>query len=188
MALENYRDLSGGGSDISAGFQFEFACACCGKKWKSQFKPYRIGQVTGFLSRFAFLLGSDAAKTSRATGHFADFGTRSAKSKALNEARQQADSKYKNCVVCENGCCKDCLDAEGICRSCVDKSAKPGGRTAESRPAGGQACPNCSTPGSGGRFCAECGFDMASTHKSCPGCGSLAERASRFCRDCGHGF
>jgi predicted amidophosphoribosyltransferase len=40
----------------------------------------------------------------------------------------------------------------------------------------------------GGRFCAECGFDMASTHKSCPGCGTMCARAARFCPDCGHGF
>ena len=49
-------------------------------------------------------------------------------------------------------------------------------------------CPNCQTPSQGGRFCHECGFDMASTHKSCPGCGSVMPRAARFCTDCGHGF
>jgi hypothetical protein len=49
-------------------------------------------------------------------------------------------------------------------------------------------CPNCQTPSQGGRFCHECGFDMASTHKSCPACGATMMRQARFCTDCGHGF
>jgi membrane protease subunit (stomatin/prohibitin family) len=54
--------------------------------------------------------------------------------------------------------------------------------------ASSSACPNCRTPSSGGRFCGECGFDMASTHKSCPGCGTMVLRQARFCTDCGHSF
>ena len=52
----------------------------------------------------------------------------------------------------------------------------------------GPVCPNCQVLSEGGRFCHECGFDMASTHKSCPGCGTTVSRQARFCPDCGHGF
>ena len=38
------------------------------------------------------------------------------------------------------------------------------------------------------RACHECGFDMASTHKSCPACGATMARQARFCTDCGHAF
>lgn len=188
MALDNYREVSSGGSDINAGFQFEFACASCGRKWKSPFKPYRTGQITGFLSRFAFLLGNNAAKSSRVTGIAADYGSRNARQQALDEARALASSRYANCSVCDSGCCKDCLDDQEVCRVCVEKAAKSGGAVSGAGAGGAHACPNCSTSGNGGRFCSECGFDMASTHKSCPGCGALAERSARFCGDCGHGF
>jgi hypothetical protein len=188
MALENYRDLSTGGTDVNTGFQFEFFCSNCNRKWKSQFKPYRMGQITGFLGRFAFLLGSGAAQSGRVTGTMADFGSRGAKQQALAEAKQQASQKYTACTVCDSGCCPDCLNADDVCIPCASKNKKSGGATEAADGGGGHACPNCNTAGSGGRFCAECGFDMASTHKSCPGCGAMADRAARFCGDCGHGF
>ena len=189
MGLENYRDVSTNGSDINAGFQFEFYCSGCARKWKSPFKPYRIGQLTGFLGRFAFLF-SNAASASRITGGAADYGSRNAKSKALAEAMPQAARLYSNCHVCENGYCEECLDASHTCPVCVTKADRDRvvHGAASSAESGGHACPNCSTAGSGGRFCAECGFDMASTHKSCPGCGVIADRSARFCGDCGHGF
>ena len=191
MALENYRDLSTGGTDVNAGFQFEFYCSVCNRKWKTPFKPYRMGQITGLLSRFTFLF-SNAGQTSRVTATAADFGSRGAKQQALAESMAQATRLYSNCAVCDSGCCEDCLNASNTCVACVDKGkspqgAHPSGNVAKA-PGGGHACSNCGTAGSGGRFCAECGFDMASTHKSCPGCGAMAERAARFCGDCGHGF
>lgn len=189
MALENYRDISAGGSDVNAGFQFEFYCSNCARKWKTPFKPYRMGQITGFLGRFAFLFGN-AAQAGRITGSAADYGSRNAKSDALKEAMPQAERMFSNCHVCENGYCEECLDASDTCAGCVQKASRDqlangGGGSAQ---ASAHACPNCGTGSSGGRFCAECGFDMASTHKSCPGCGALTERAARFCGDCGHGF
>jgi hypothetical protein len=192
MALENYRDLSTGGTDVNAGFQFEFYCTNCNRKWKSPFKPYRMGQITGFLGRLAFLF-SNAAQTGRITGTAADFGSRNAKQQALDEAMQQAGRLFSNCSVCDSGVCEDCLNASHVCAGCVAKGkggqgGHGGHGQASAAQAAGHACPNCGTAGSGGRFCAECGFDMASTHKSCPGCGALAERSARFCGDCGHGF
>ena len=67
-------------------------------------------------------------------------------------------------------------------------SAAAAQTTQETRQSSGMYCPNCQTASQGGRFCHECGFDMASTHKSCPGCGATMPRQARFCTDCGHGF
>ena len=191
MGLENYRDISAGGSDVNAGFQFEFYCSNCARKWKTTFKPYRMGQITGFLQRFAFLFGN-AAQAGRITGSAADYGSRGAKADALKDAMPQAERIFSNYVACENGFCEDCLDTRHTCDGCVQKNARDqlatGGGGGNSAQASAHACPNCSTANNGGRFCAECGFDMASTHKSCPGCGTLTERAARFCGDCGHGF
>ncbi len=149
-----------------------------------------MGQLTGFLGRFAFLLGGSALTGSRVSGTAADFGSRNAKAAALAEAMPQAERLYTNCVVCDSGYCEDCIDASNTCIPCVTKGkgAQHGGNGAAAQQSGGHACPNCGTAGNGGRFCAECGFDMASTHKSCPGCGAMADRTARFCGDCGHGF
>jgi len=186
MELENFHDLSTYGTDVNAGFQFEFYCTGCGRKWKSPFKPYRMGQITGFLSRFGFLFGS-AQTGSLLTGGAADFGARKAKEEAREEAMAQAMRLYSNCKGCSQGFCEDCLDSNQFCEKCRTKSGQ-GVSAAGGAQSGGHACPNCGAAGSGGRFCAECGFDMASTHKSCPACGATAERSARFCGDCGHGF
>ena len=57
MALTNYRDISPASGDVGAGFQFEFNCESCGDTWKSPFKPYRAGQMTGLLRRFTYVFG-----------------------------------------------------------------------------------------------------------------------------------
>jgi len=185
MALTNYRDLSTSSSDVSAGFQFEFYCELCGEKSRSAFKPYRKGQITGWLSRFAFMF-HDLNKASRATGAFADAGASGAKGEALAEAMAAAAPLYERCDGCRKWVGRECWNAStGSCRECAARTGTAAGPSAT---AGGAACPNCQTPSAGGRFCAECGFDMASTHKSCPACGVTLPRAARFCTDCGHGF
>jgi hypothetical protein len=193
MALENYRDLSQSGNDVGAGFQFEFYCTKCQRKWKSPFQPYRMGQIAGVLSRFMFLFGS-TQKASRTTANFADMGSRGAKENALAEAMQHAETLYCTCDECKQAVCGDCWSPrDGTCVPCREKGRQQTEyqqNTAAQRDsqASSSACPNCRTPSSGGRFCGECGFDMASTHKSCPGCGTMVLRQARFCTDCGHSF
>lgn len=194
MPLDNYRDLSVAGTDVTAGFQFEFYCQNCSRKWKSPFRPYRMGQFTGILSRFAFLFSDSVRTASRASGNFADMGSRGAKDDAFKAALQQAETMYSVCASCKGAYCADCYDArEQTCNSCLRKQ-RDAAEFEERRERDAAAadrslkCPNCSAPSSGGRFCAECGFDMGSTHKSCPNCGVMLPRQARFCTDCGHGF
>lgn len=195
MALDNYRDLSTGGSDFGAGFQYEFFCTRCGRKWKSPFQPYRMGQVAGLLSRFSFLIPNMRTAT-RTTGNFAEMGSRGARDKAFEKAREEAQKLYVECGGCKQGVCMDCFDERAdTCLGCQDREREQAEAdkrrqvlASEDAPATGAACPNCRTAMAGGRFCPECGFDMASTHKSCPACAALIPRASRFCTDCGHGF
>lgn len=190
MSLSNYRDLSTSNSDLSAGFQFEFFCEICGETQRSAFRPYRKGQITGWLSRFAFLF-SDLNKASRATGAFADAGASGAKADALDEARAAMASSYQHCDECHQWAGRECWDSRAsTCSACAARAAAgtpvaPGPATPGQA---GSACPNCQALSQGGRFCHECGFDMASTHKSCPGCGAMQLRQARFCTDCGHGF
>jgi Uncharacterised protein family UPF0547 len=194
MSMKNYRDVSPSSSDVSAGFQFEFFCEICGETSRSAFQPYRKGQLTGWLTRFAFMF-SDLHKVGRATGTFADAGATSAKTEALAEAQALAAKHYTHCETCHKWACGECWNENaGQCKDCAAKvgarrgGGGGGGYGNEAAAESGAACPNCQTPSQGGRFCHECGFDMASTHKSCPGCGATMPRAARFCTDCGHGF
>lgn len=189
MSLTNYRDLSSYSVSTTGGFQYEFYCHNCPRIWKSPFKPYRLGQISGLFSRLAPLLGL-GVHAQQAGGSLGDAGMRRAGSKALEEAIAMAEQRYSRCTSCKKEVCEDCFDArEQLCVTCLRNSRREaqvqGGAAAS---AGGALCPNCSTPSSGGRFCPECGFDMASTHKSCPSCGVMVARAARFCTDCGHGF
>ena len=191
MALDNYRDLSVSGSDVGAGFQFEFNCNNCDRRWKSSFKPYRMGQLTGLLTRFSFIF--EGTRTAgKATGNFADIGSRGAKEKAFAEALAQAQTRYTECPTCRKAMCADCFDErQDSCTRCLSEARDEQGRQERSRhdqAASQTSCPNCSAAHAGGRFCAECGYDMASAFKGCPTCGAMSARNARFCGDCGHGF
>lgn len=190
--LKNVRSLNTSPTDLSAGFQTEFFCECCDFTWRSPFKPYRTGQFTGWLTRLAFLAGSlagDVSKAGRTGDALTDAGFRRASEEAFEEAQGQARRYFTACPKCKKQACDNCLDeSRGQCADC---NKYPAGAAAQGQTDGGSghmACPNCQAPSGGGRFCHECGFDMASTHKGCPACGSVMPRAARFCTDCGHGF
>ena len=193
MALENYRDVGSYGSN-SPGFQFEFHCSNCANVWKTAFKPYRKGQAAGFFSSLLMYVHG-MRNLSAATRLASDAGLQGAKKAALDEAMARADTLYSVCSKCRKAVCESCFSArDGLCQHCVIQSGGPSraggqGRSEDSpQQAAAMSCPNCRGAHGGGRFCAECGFDMASTHKSCPDCGVMALRQARFCNDCGHGF
>jgi hypothetical protein len=192
MELENYDDISSYGA--SPGFRFQFYCPSCTKTWKSPFKPYRKGQVAGFFGNLMsnFHIGNRAGVAARLAS---DTGLASAKQAALAEALKTAETMYSVCSKCNAAACGDCFNPRrGLCPTCSGAVDNPGGSpqsaagSAAPSAAPAMSCPNCRAAHAGGRFCAECGFDMASTHKSCPDCGAMALRQARYCNDCGHGF
>lgn len=195
MPMTNYRDLSTSASEVNAGFQFEFVCELTGRTWKSPFRPYRKGQVFGWLSR-ATTLFYQLYGVNRAAGYAAEAGMRGAKAEALAEAQEMALQHFRQCETCNKWVCLAAWDEDsGQCTQCsgLRAGAQRGNYSAsyredDSPAAAGPVCPNCQTPSQGGRFCHECGFDMASTHKSCPSCGTTLPRQARFCTDCGHAF
>jgi hypothetical protein len=198
MAMSNYRDISTNTGDVGAGFQFEFFCESCGETWKTPFKPYRPGQAAGLFRRFGYILNefykvgaiTDMVfKVGRASGTTVETTGSKAKAAALEEAMALGAQRYERCGSCHTMVCANCFDERsGQCNKCTANS----GTSARGGGGGGGAaaavCPNCQVPSQGGRFCHECGFDMASTHKSCPSCGVTLAREARFCTDCGHGF
>ena len=54
MSLTNYQDVSRVGASVDAGFQFDFYCANCSRRWKSPFTPYRRGQFSGLIYKLAY--------------------------------------------------------------------------------------------------------------------------------------
>ncbi len=197
-ALTNYRDISTNMGDVGAGFQFEFTCESCGDVWKTPFKPYRAGQAAGLFRRFGYIFNEFAKisavsdivfKVGRASGTTIETTGSKPRAAALEEAMQVARQRYEQCTSCHTWVCANCFnESSAMCVKC-DIKATGSSRDADSNSASAaNACPNCQTPSQGGRFCHECGFDMASTYKSCPGCGVTLARAARFCTDCGHGF
>jgi hypothetical protein len=195
MSLSNYQDVSKVGSNVNAGFQFEFYCGNCSRKWKSPFRPYRRGQLSGLIYKFAYFLDGQG-RMARASNAVSDAGEKRARESALQDAIELAEQRYVECPGCAKTVCEACWHPQShLCEACERRGAHGGARhsaqgsgSEEATAAGGLTCPNCQSAMGGGRFCAECGFDMASTHKSCPGCGAMCNRTARFCTDCGHGF
>ena len=198
MALTNYRDISTNPGDVGAGFQFEFICESCGDTWKTPFKPYRAGQAAGIFRRFGYIFNEFAKisvitdviyKAGRAGGSSVEVTGSKAKAAALEEAVELARQRYDKCSSCKSMVCANCFsESSGMCIKC-ERTAGVGTQDSNVSASGsGAVCPNCQTPSQGGRFCHECGFDMASTHKSCPSCSATMSRQARFCTDCGHAF
>ncbi len=195
MPIQTYTDRSSMISEMEAGFEFEFNCAHCSQRWVSDYKPYRLGQLTGLLNRFMFVFNGAMDDVGRLSESFSDVNMRKAHDAALEAAQHEADHRFKLCHQCSDVVCNDCYaDEAECCKQCRDRAsgaapgAAAGGSGGAAAAAGGATCPNCNTATAGGRFCPECGFDMASSHKSCPSCGTVVERQARFCTDCGHSF
>ena len=195
MSLTNYQDLSKVGTSVNAGFQFEFYCGHCSRRWKSPYAPYRRGRFAGFIYKYGYFLPG-FGKMARVLSFASETGEKHARETALQDAIALAEPRYNECRSCQKTVCEDCWNPRTQqCEACSGKGEQPSAERGSaaassggSNAAGGLACPNCQAAFGGGRFCAECGFDMASTHKSCPGCGTMCLRAARFCTDCGHGF
>ncbi|MBQ0961312.1 zinc ribbon domain-containing protein [Ideonella sp. 4Y11] len=175
---------------MHAGFQFQFDCSHCHKTWRSPFRPYRLGQFSSLLNRFSFFFGP-SSMANRAGSGLSDARLDSARAGALSDAMREAETMFTTCPTCHQVVCESCFSREaGCCSKCVGESTRRPTAGGDDQPSAGAGvyCPNCQTPSDGGRFCAECGYDLASTHKSCPACGVMTSRSARFCTDCGHAF
>ena len=82
----------------------------------------------------------------------------------------------------------------GMAQAMGQQFAQPptGGGAASPAPTTGQgqqvACPNCSARVPGGKFCAECGSELAPKPRFCSACGQPGASGAKFCAECGTAF
>jgi hypothetical protein len=119
--------------------------------------------------------------------------------RAQNEARQH----FHRCPSCNQYVCDHCHNEdEGLCVACAPRQeiyvarARADAMKRNIDEAGQSAtvwqgsieskitiCPNCGKPAGTGKFCNNCGTDMAL--KQCPNCGAKNAISVRFCNKCG---
>jgi hypothetical protein len=204
---KNFNDLCVE-SDVNAGFQFEFYCESCNDTWRTEFVPYRSGQLSGWLGKASGLLGAIGSQVGGAAEGVARSGFGNAKDEAFRAAVEKAKGHFHRCAKCRRYMCGQCWNtARGLCIECAPEAeveleaAKAQGEAAgasEAARAEGEArgqkldtkrdrqlvCPSCGAQTHGAKFCPECGGRLA-TKTACPKCSVEIAPGTRFCPECG---
>jgi uncharacterized OB-fold protein len=173
QSMPNYADKS-----TDEGFQFEFYCDRCGQGYRSQFKPFSWGKISGAAEAVSDLFGGVGlfGKTADLTGGASDVRRDSAQDEAFLEAVGEVKPYFVQCPRCANWVCLDnCWNARrGLCQDCAS-----GLKTSPA------SCPKCgaSHPPKA-KFCPECGASLkVATH--CSQCGAKFQPGAKFCAECG---
>ena len=167
------------GRDVNAGLPVRVSCAGCATAWRSPFKPYRMGQVDGLLSRFDLPRSPPCGTAGRTGLQFRRLRLTRRQGRGARGSHDARRALYRDCPQCHDTVCEDCstragdvqvLHREGERRPRHEAGACGSGGPRRRAP----QLPQLPRADDGGRFCAECGFDMAITHKTCPACGAMA--------------
>ncbi len=123
--------------------------------------------------------------------------------KAFEEAQNEAKGHFKRCPRCSKWVCDNCWnEGAGLCvgdapRANVEIAAAHAEKmvqdiktkAAETQVFTGEIeakvtlCPKCGKPAGEGKFCSNCGANLAG--KVCPKCGAKNQPESKFCTECG---
>jgi hypothetical protein len=203
----NYQDLCQQ-HGIDAGFQFEFYCQRCNDRWRTNSKPYRSGQASGWVQKGASLFGGLLGSAGSALDGLAQAGWHNARDDAFRDAVGDAKAHFNRCSDCHSYVCATCFDsANGLCHNCapdvnvaIARSRVQGevrGAAEKAEEAGqvkGAAravdkpmqlvCPECKCETHGAKFCPECGHKMAQT-VACTQCAAQLQPGTKFCGECG---
>ena len=188
MTLTNFRKQTERRGPLRTEHSYRFTCHACSTAWSTPPRVYKFGFIT------------DAVVGVTHGVHFSVPGIgwlqkateagRERFSKSVErEAMQLAAARYRVCPSCQRTVCPSCQDDQS--ESCADcrSQAQTGAASASAGAARtGPRCPACNASSDGGRFCPECGFDLAAAYKSCPACASQLPRQANYCPDCGHSF
>jgi len=204
----NYSDLS-----TNEGFQFEFFCNRCGVGYRTRFKPWAVGRVSGALETASSLFGGIFSSAATVGEKVRSAGWEKAHDEAFIAAMEELRPEFVQCPRCSTWVCrKGCWNVKrGLCKECapdlgVEMAAAQASRTTEEiwahskvaeedremlqekswRKGVRATCPQCNAPLPGNvKFCPECGAKvLAEAH--CVECGAKIPKGARFCPECGH--
>jgi len=202
----NYSDLS-----TERGFQFEFFCDRCGNGFRTPFKPFGLGAITGAVDVANSIFGGVLGRAASATERVSSASRERAHDKAFQEAAIELKPEFMQCPRCSNWVCKkSCWNhKKGLCKNCapdlgVEMSAAQSSRSVEEvwahaamaeedkklatenwRETIRASCPECNAPlATNAKFCPECGAKLKSD-AHCTECGAKLQPGAKFCGDCG---
>jgi membrane protease subunit (stomatin/prohibitin family) len=207
LFTRNYADQS-----TDKGFQFEFYCDRCGTGYRTGFKPYALGTVTGAIDAAGSFFGGVLARTAGLVERARSASWEKAHDSAFLEAMDELKPDFIQCPRCSSWVCRDkCWNVgKGLCKVCapdlsVEMAAAQANRTVEEiwahskmaqedrkmlqekswRQGVRATCPACGVPlPSNSKFCPECGSKIVNEY-SCVQCGAKITGEAKFCPECG---
>jgi hypothetical protein len=110
----NHSDLC-----TAKGFQFEFQCDRCGTGYRTRFKAYALGTVTGALDAAGGLLGGVLARTAGIAERARSAAWEKAHDTAFVEAMEELKPEFIQCPRCMSWVCRErCWNkAKGLCKA-----------------------------------------------------------------------
>ena len=204
---KNYNDLS-----TDRGFQFEFYCDRCNNGFRTPFKAFGLGAVSGAMDVANSLLGGIFGRAADATERVSSASYERSHDQAFLEAANALKPEFMQCPRCHQWVCKkSCWNTKrGLCKECspdlgVEMSAAQASRSVEEvwahaamaeedkklsaenwRETIRASCPECGSPlATNAKFCPECGSKLKST-AHCTECGSKLQPGAKFCANCGN--
>lgn len=204
--VQNYTDHS-----TDRGFQFEFFCNRCGTGYRTRFKGWAVGNVSGVMDTASSLFGGIFGQAANLSERVRSSAWQKAHDEAFSDAANELKPSFVQCPRCSSWVCrKSCWNnPRGLCKSCapdlaVEKSAAQSSKTVqeiwenaqssdEDKPMATQgwnetvkaSCPQCNAPLAGNaKFCPECGAKI-SAEKHCTKCGVKLLPGAKFCPECG---
>ncbi len=204
---KNYNDLS-----TNRGFQFEFFCDRCGNGFRTQFKPFSLGAISGVMDAANSLLGGFLGKAADVSERISSASQERSHDEAFLEAARELRPEFMQCPRCSQWVCKkSCWNhKKGLCKECapdlgVEMSAAQSSRSVEEvwahaamaeedKKLGAEnwretiraSCPQCNAPlATNAKFCPECGAKLKGA-EHCTECGAKLQPGVKFCADCGN--
>lgn len=187
MALTNYRKVTERKNTLRSEHHYEFTCQSCGEQWRTPSRVYSSGFVMNAVLRATHGVHVSIPGIGWLQ-KLTESGERKFAEGVEREAMQLGQARYLACSGCGRAVCANCQDGDQ-CSACAGGQGARTAAGADPSPGrSGPRCPACNTASDGGRFCPECGFDLAAAYKSCPACAAQLPRAANYCPDCGHSF
>ena len=203
---KNYNDLS-----TNRGFQFEFFCDRCSNGFRTQFKSFNLGALSGAMETASSFLGF-LGKAADVSERISSASHERAHDEAFLEAAKELRPEFMQCPRCSQWVCKKSCwnNKKGLCKECapdlgVEMSAAQSSRSVEEvwahaamaeedkklatenwRETIRASCPQCNAPlATNAKFCPDCGTKLKGA-EHCTECGSKLQPGAKFCADCGN--